>query len=30
VPMRFVGTSNSGAQIAAIASSASAPALGKT
>ena len=30
VPMRFVGTSNSGAQIAAIASSTSAPALGKT
>jgi hypothetical protein len=30
VPMRLVGTSNSGAQIAAIASSTSAPALGKT
>jgi len=29
VPMRVVGTSNSGAQIAAIASSTSAPALGK-
>jgi hypothetical protein len=30
VPMRVVGTSNSGAQISAIASSTSAPALGKT